>query len=381
MSHTVGSRPVLVAGASNGSVLLMASKSTANGSIQLPALSNSIIVRAREDACKGNATMSVSIDGGLAITISTTSTAWANYTIAKSYLTGVHSLKLSFTNDYYLPGTCDRNLYIDRTVFTAPVIPAPLGINTCCGGSTEETRLLATGAKIIRTDRNDYEISFAHAHGIKVDGIIWLDDNSPGMASDIVELDNEPYFNNWDGLGGPAQWAVKARDVAKAVKAVYPTKPVLLPMLGYTNNGDVYVNGTWQPLVTVINQAAPDIWQYIDGVAIHPYTRPSAPNFTVMNHVRSELTALGAQANKPFWVTEIGWPTGGTDGSAVSEALQAQYLGQFIDTTRVRSDIAAVLVFKASDNTPSTSSEAYYGLYRNDGTQKPSFNVFLTRQF
>ncbi len=279
-------------------------------------------------------------------------------------------------------GTVSANTAVSVTQAPAtPTTAGPsFGINTCCGGTTEENRILATGLKLIRTDRGNYEIAFAHQHNIKVDGIVWLDPNSAGAAADILELDNEPYYNNWNGLGGPVQWAQKARDTAKALKAAYPNKPILLPLLGNTNNGDVLVNGSWQPLVNVINQAAPDIWQYVDGMAIHPYTRPNAPSYSVIDRVRTQLKTIGTKADKPFWVTEMGWPTGGTDGSGVSEALQAQYTGQFIDTMRARADVASIIVYKVSDDPPSSSSESYYGLFRYDGTQKPSFNTVFTRK-
>jgi|GEM_PF-7040605 len=269
---------------------------------------------------------------------------------------------------------------------TVPPLPATLpslGIVTCCGAdTTEESRLLTLGVKLIRMDRGDYELPFAHQHGMLVDGIIWLDTASAGMGADILELDNEPYFNNWDGMGGPQQWAQKARDVAKSIKASSSSKTILLPLYAQNNSNDtrVYTNGSWQPLVDVINQAAPDIWQYVDAFAIHPYSAPNPPNFSTMDHIRSQLKAIGSKADKPFWVTEVGWPTGGTSSNAaVSEADQALYLGQFIDQARARSDVAVVILFKISDGYSPALTESHYGLFHLDGSQKPSFSVVQSR--
>src|SRR5581483_10036471 len=273
-------------------------------------------------------------------------------------------------------GTASSTSQPTSAVADAPA-PAPMpssglaiGLNGYPYGDTpEKQRLLDAGVKLIRTDCG---ISWAHQHGITVDGIIWMKSDSAGVAADVVELDNEPYYNNWNGLGGIDQWARAARDVAKAVKAAYPSKPVLLPSLAVTNNGDITKNGAWTPMLTAIDAAAPDIWQYVDGIALRPYTRPDGPGAILANldRLRSQLRAIGGRAaTLPFWITEIGWTN--TGDVAVPESTAAAYMQQLLTGLKARSDVAAVIAYTTSDGDTTkgtTDPEAGYGMYRFDGS-------------
>jgi Cellulase (glycosyl hydrolase family 5) len=245
------------------------------------------------------------------------------------------------------------------------------------GNTGEQGRVLTAGVSIVRTDRDDYGLSWAHAHGLKVDGIIWMNASSVGAGADLVELDNEPYYNNWDNLGGVEQWAQKARDVAKQVRAAHPSATILLPSLAVTNNGDVLDNGTWTPMLNAINKAAPDIWQYVDGIAIHPYTPGASPSgvSTNLSHLRSELAAIGGRAaSLPFYITEVGWTN--TGDIAVSESTAATYMQQLISSMAARGDVSALIAYCASDNPNlSPASEQGYGVFRADGTAKPILSV------
>lgn len=245
-------------------------------------------------------------------------------------------------------------------------------------GAAAQALMLDLGVKIIREDRGDWAIPWAHANNIQVCGIIWLDPNSVGVGADVVELDNEPYYNNW--LNGDVhQWAVKARDVAKAVKAAHPTKPVLLPAGSFANNGDTQLpDGTWRDTLLAYNDAAPDIWNSIDGIAIHPYSQPNPPvpgKLSILDKYRADLVNLGHGA-LPFWVTEVGWPTGGNNWNTggQTEQQQSDYLAQFIAACRARTDVAVIFPYQLQDWGPrDTDSEHYFGIVRQDGTKKIAY--------
>ena len=76
---------------------------------------------------------------------------------------------------------------------------------------------------------------------------------------------------------------------------------------------------------------------------------------------RSNLKAIG-HGGLPFWVTEIGWPTSGTNWRpAQTQQQQSDYFAQFISTAKARSDVAAVIAYQLQDwgsvtPTPSTGS-------------------------
>src|SRR5207247_8663651 len=80
--------------------------------------------------------------------------------------------------------------------------------------------------------------------------------------------------------------------------------------------------------------AVPDLGDYADAVAVHPYSR-LPPGYTGnelpvrlqtrrLEQVHTSLAAHGDDI--PLWVTEIGWPTCSSGRSCVSEAVQAQDL-------------------------------------------------------
>jgi len=251
--------------------------------------------------------------------------------------------------------------------------------NVAGWGTPMQQNVLDIGSKLIREDVGDFALSWANSHGITDICIIGMSATSGGTACPIVELDNEPYNSStWDISG----WAQTAMSVAQQVKAAHPSAKILLPVGPPWNNGNVMVNGQWVDCVLAINNAAPGIWQYIDGIAIHPYSQPAGPvpgRFPVLDKWRSNLKAIGHDI--PFWVTEVGWPTGGINWPpAQTEQQQADYIGQFIDAAKARGDIRAVLVYDLQDYGPRDSnSEHWFGLLHVDFTKKPSWSVVQQR--
>jgi hypothetical protein len=248
-------------------------------------------------------------------------------------------------------------------------------------GESRKQLVLATGIKLIREDRGDYAVAWAHAHGINCIGIIFMNPDSPGTGCDEIELDNEPYWANVD----PRAWARQALAVAKALRARGIEKPILLPLLaledGSTNfdgSGDYTYDGVTKPWVQWLNEAAPELWRYVDGFAIHPYTLSGPPRFNAIDAVRAELNAIPDARAKPFWVTEIGWPTGpASDAAATTEGSQAVFLQLFINAMRARKDVAAVVVYNLVDLSPEpyTAIIDAYGLIHTDGSPKPALAV------
>jgi hypothetical protein len=186
------------------------------------------------------------------------------------------------------------------------------------------------------------------------------------------ELDNEPYFG---GVDLPA-WSVKMRDTAKAIKATYPNVRTYVPLLTQTNGGDYLVGGQWKPWVTTMLDAAPDLPQYVDGWAIHPYTAAKGlpPSFATVDKVKSQLAARNAV--RPFYVTEIGWSVGtgtGANQVQVTASQQAQYLKDFITTARSRGDIQDIYVYHLLSW--GTGYEASFGVFNPDGSKRPAVDT------
>ena len=248
-------------------------------------------------------------------------------------------------------------------------------------GDARQRLVLKTGIKLIREDRGNYAVAWAHTHGINCIGIIFENADSPGTACDEIELDNEPYWQHVD----PEAWARQSLAVARQLRARGIRKPILLPLLALADgssdfdaDGNYTYGGVTRSWVEWINRAAPAIWSYVDGFAVHPYATGVLPSGKVLDTVRAELDAIPAARHKPFWVTEIGWPTGPfANAAATSEVNQAEYLNLFIAAMRARGDVAAVVVYNLVDNAPAPYREPIdaYGLVQADGVAKPALAV------
>jgi exo-beta-1,3-glucanase (GH17 family) len=134
--------------------------------------------------------------------------------------------------------------------------------------------------------------------------------------------------------------------------------------------------------------AEPDLNGAFDGVALHPYSfyPPSAGpdsaaqdfRFDRVAAIERELATHGA-ADKPVWITELGWSTCDLRPDCTSDHDQAQRLADAF--TLIRSSYAsfvrAVFVFHLEDfpGDASNNREGRYGLLNLDGSRKPAWSV------
>lgn len=148
-----------------------------------------------------------------------------------------------------------------------------------------------------------------------------------------VEIWNEPNagFRFWksNALGDPKAFGALVKAAFKAARAADPTVKVLFGAPFYH---DQIIKGHLK-FVEEVYQAHPDLGQFFDGMAVHPYPvyPPSVAPETLsgleqplplmMARVRSQLASHGDGA-KPLHVTEVGWPV----WQSVSEEQQARYL-------------------------------------------------------
>jgi hypothetical protein len=135
----------------NSNWVTLWSNSTASGSFTNTGVADTITIRAKGDQCAGAPQMVVRVDGQQLPNITVSASAFTDYASPISLAAGNHSLQLSFTNDYWLPSNCDRNLYIDRTTVygtTAPVPTVSLNANptTINSGSTSTLSWSSTNA-------------------------------------------------------------------------------------------------------------------------------------------------------------------------------------------------------------------------------------------
>jgi polysaccharide biosynthesis protein PslG len=218
-------------------------------------------------------------------------------------------------------------------------------------------------------------------------GTYWKQNPSvPYHPSTYFEVWNEPYWTNFAAGGSnPAQYARLFRAAAVAGRIANPQARFLLEtdLTGYATPSNQV---EW---IDAMYAAVPDLNIWTDGIAVHPYSQPRSPDaydpknnrwaFRRLLDIRNKLVAHGA-ADKPFWITEVGYPTCPGDASkCVSESLQATYLQREfqIIKSEYSSFIQAVFIYKYRDPNSQNPSdmEDWFGLFRPNMTPKPAWDV------
>jgi polysaccharide biosynthesis protein PslG len=227
-------------------------------------------------------------------------------------------------------------------------------------------------------------------------GTFWA--SHPSLASYAVqtfEIWNEAYYINGDG--GRYDPGRYARLVKAAVTAGRAANPSARFLIGAEMEGEfvpLKAGGrTWVWWVDAMYQAVPDLNNYFDGVAVHPYGHDITHRSPAIlgqpyygygqmrriELIRKQFVNHGA-ASKPFWATEVGWPTC-THGTirCVTPAGQLRSLNTLMRYARTRwkSYVRAVFVFYFDDvGRNSADPDNDYGLVYFNRRPKPALTAF-----
>jgi polysaccharide biosynthesis protein PslG len=219
--------------------------------------------------------------------------------------------------------------------------------------------------------------------------------NLADYAVPTFEIWNEAYYSN--GNGGRYDPARYARLVKAAVTAGRAADPVAKFLIGAEMEGEFVQSRaqgrSWVWWVNAMYRAVPDLNNYFDGISVHPYghdiTHRSPAiygqpyyGYDQMRRIeliREQFVSHGA-ADKPFWVTEVGWPTC-THGTirCVTPAGQRTSLDTLMRYARTTwsSYVKAVFVFYYDDvGANSADPMNDYGLIYFDRKPKPAFGAF-----
>lgn len=226
-------------------------------------------------------------------------------------------------------------------------------------------------------------------------GTFWASHpNLAGYAIQTFEIWNEAYYSNGDG--GHYNPARYARLVKAATSAGRAANPAARFLIGAEMEGEfVESHGlrNWVWWVDAMYRAVPDLNNYFDGVSVHPYghdiTHRSPAivgqpyyGFDQMRRIeliRKQFVKHGA-ASKPFWATEVGWPTckHGTI-RCVTPAGQRKSLDTLMRYAKGRwkSYVKAVFVFYFDDvGRNSANPDNDYGLVYFNHRPKPALGPF-----
>ncbi len=193
------------------------------------------------------------------------------------------------------------------------------------------------------------------------------------------ELWNEPNFGfSWNagGSGSTSHSDFSAWYIAMqtAIKGVDPNAKCAANVTSMGGTGAGSIDGvTWLRDI-IADGCNPDyisVHPYDDGA---PYEHVSfAQNFDDLHKVIDTMYDLGIYAPRKLWITEWGWPTGGT--GAVTQANQAIYIGQSLAMIRdvfSREVEIAILFWDADD----PANNLQHGLYTSAFAPKPAAGVF-----
>jgi hypothetical protein len=202
---------------------------------------------------------------------------------------------------------------------------------------------------------------------------------------DAWEIWNEPNvgYRFWKPREDGAEYARLLAAAYPAVKRGNPNATVLLAGLFYHYEGIV------TDAVTFVEDAftaVPDLAKSFDVVGLHPYPHyppsvaPEAsdgreqPVALMIARLRAELDYYGAK-KAPIWVTEYGWPVSGP----VDEAAQARFTVRgAVEAMAAGAERVCLYTLDDGPNPTAFPPEDAFGLYRHDGTAKPSARAVAT---
>jgi Glycosyl hydrolases family 39 len=217
-------------------------------------------------------------------------------------------------------------------------------------------------------------------------GTFWAQNPTlKGSAIQTFELWNEPYYmSNYN----PAAYARLVKAATIAGRQADPNAKFLMAAEMQSRQD---ANGNWVWWVDALYQAVPDLNNYFDGVAVHPYgtdTTGLIPmvygvpynNYDRLRRIEDIRSLfLNHSADKPFWLTEIGWSTCSTgDAKCVTETQQAADLTNLLTYVNgsVKSWVHAAFIYRYEDLTDNSAYENGFGLVHTDLTPKPALSIF-----
>ncbi len=181
----------------------------------------------------------------------------------------------------------------------------------------------------------------------------------------IFEMGNEPDgITFWPPYPDPVAYTALLKAGYTGTKAGNPNSVVLFAGLpgGWTVPIDTFL-----PACYVAGAKG-----YFDAMALHPYTHPSSPNFSLLDKAIKIMESNG-DYDIPIYLTEVGWPTGSGTGS-VSEETQATYLKQLFSLANGKGYKTVKLVcwydFK-DDGLDLANKENNFGLIHNQNYSTP----------
>jgi hypothetical protein len=199
-----------------------------------------------------------------------------------------------------------------------------------------------------------------------------------GSQLAALEIWNEPNL--------PDQYSLKAPDPAVAdaamLKAAYPRIKAVAPSLTVLGGALAFSDGDF--LTRLYNAG---IHGNFDAFSIHPYNewrdpddpwKPEYKKYTFLTGVPWIESILAAHGDGPLWLTEFGFSTCAGDSWCVTQAQQAEYIGDSYRIAATWPYVKAAIAYNLRNKGTSTGREDQFGMVNRDFTLKPAYAAFQT---
>lgn len=189
---------------------------------------------------------------------------------------------------------------------------------------------------------------------------------------------NEPnYPPHWnDGTPRASDYAALLKQTAKTIRAADRKAVVATAgLLASSTRGPAgyrYLNALYR---------VKGIRKYFDAVSVHPYAESAAGVEGELTRIRDVMRRHG-DGRTPVWISELGWATGGGPSyfltSPAEQAARLTSSFRWVARNRGRFRVAKLVWFSWSDRPGPAGRgwEFYCGLFRIDGSPKPSWAAF-----
>ncbi len=259
-------------------------------------------------------------------------------------------------------------------------------VNACLDAGIQVNALLDYGVDWARSDGTDSSI----------DPAVWADFN--GHVADhfadrihVYEIWNEQNtIRFWSPYPDPEHYG---RFLKAGYDAIHSVDPEATVLFGGLSSMDIFMfgpDGLWNflPRVAAFH---PDICDWFDAMAIHPYTfvQQTMPELSVdigsftypdmtaaIDHAREHLAEIGCP-DKPVHLTEMGWPS-----LLIGSERQAAYLARSL-LIAASKGIATFYWYTFWDGkgVATVPTEDYFGLFTWPGLnpeEKPTYHALHT---
>jgi hypothetical protein len=196
---------------------------------------------------------------------------------------------------------------------------------------------------------------------------------------------NEPNFFYFTENPDPGRYASLVTISRRAIRAVDPGGKLIL-------GGMFALPGERPPraypahrFLALMYERRRDIGRYIDGIAIHPYTRDFRHLKPILDQVRTTMRRAG-DSGVGLWITEMGWGSqGGADAAQLEsgpagQARQLRGAFRILLRNRARWRLRQVNWFAVTDtNNPDACDFCdSAGLFTTDFRPKPAWRAFTS---